>query len=236
MDNPIPAVSKVDIVSRTKFSKRKYFFQGLLIVIIITFGVLTYFAKSYSHFKFDLPITLAIQQFNPPWFHNLMVFISRRDNEYWGIVTILILTILLILRSRLKDTLILLLSSTGVLVLSLLIKTLVHRPRPDAELINQIGVITKFDSFPSGHVLHSMGLFGFLLFLVHIRLKRSVYRHILEIFLISIIILMGISRIYLGAHWFSDTLGSYLIGTVWLYLMIFLYNKIKKPTNTTSST
>lgn len=235
MDNPIATVPKVPTVPKKTFSRRKFIFQAILIIFIFAFGILTYFAKNYDYFKFDLPITLAIQRLDLPWFHNLMVFMSRTGNEYWGSISILTIATLITFRSSLKDGFMLLLSSSGVVTLSIFLKTLVNRPRPDADLINQIGFFAKSDSFPSGHVLHAMGLYGFLLFLVNTRLKRSIYRNILEVSLITMIILMGISRIYLGAHWFSDTLGSYLIGTVWLYLMIFIYNKIHKPANTTSA-
>jgi membrane-associated phospholipid phosphatase len=37
---------------------------------------------------------------------------------------------------------------------------------------------------------------------------------------------MGISRIYVGAHWFSDTLGAYLIGSVWLLFIVKIRPKL----------
>ena len=128
-----------------------------------------------------------------------------------------------------KEAIILSLSTIGVIILSVVLKTLVARPRPDPTLVLQIGEYGKSDSFPSGHVLYAIGLYGFLLFLVFTKLKKGFLRNLLIFALVALLILMGISRIYLGAHWFSDTLGSYLIGSVWLFLMVWIYKRLVKP-------
>jgi undecaprenyl-diphosphatase len=76
------------------------------------------------------------------------------------------------------------------------------------------------ESFPSGHSSGSMALFGLLGYLM-VRATFSWRVRLLAIVGTALLILaVGFSRIYLGAHYFSDVLGGYLLGTVWLLLGI----------------
>jgi membrane-associated phospholipid phosphatase len=77
--------------------------------------------------------------------------------------------------------------------------------------------------FPSGHVLEFTAFCGFLAFLVYTLLKPSWGRTLPLIVFSMIIVLMGLSRIYLGQHWFSDVMGAYLLGSLWLALTVRLY-------------
>jgi undecaprenyl-diphosphatase len=77
--------------------------------------------------------------------------------------------------------------------------------------------------FPSGHVLTFTALCGFLAFLVYTLLKPSWGRTTLLVTAFVLVILMGVSRIYQGQHWFSDVMGAYLLGSLWLALTIRVY-------------
>jgi undecaprenyl-diphosphatase len=65
--------------------------------------------------------------------------------------------------------------------------------------------------------------FGFIGFLAYSLLKPSLTRSLLLLFFGSLIALVGISRVYLGEHWASDVLGSYLLGSVTLVAIIQFY-------------
>ncbi len=106
-------------------------------------------------------------------------------------------------------------------------KKLIHRPRPISPLIQTVEHLTKNDSFPSGHVMFAIGLYGFLLFLSFTQIKKTHPSRNISLVIFSIpIILMGISRIYLGSHWFSDVLGAYFLSLSWLMVMIWAYRKL----------
>jgi len=64
---------------------------------------------------------------------------------------------------------------------------------------------------------------GFLAFLAYTILKSSWARGLLVTAFGTLILLMGMSRIYLGQHWFSDVVGAYLLGGLWLALTIRFY-------------
>lgn len=199
--------------------------KNLLAGLIILFSLLAFLAKTYPYFSFDLAVTKNIQQINYFWFNNLMVFISFLGNIWPGMISVgLVLFIFIILKKK-YDALFLFISSIGAGLISESLKTLVARSRPDPSLIIQFGKYIRNDSFPSGHVLFFIGFYGFLLFLAFFKLKQGYLRSLLIFIISSLILLVGVSRIYLGAHWFSDVLGAYLIGTVWIFVVVLLYRK-----------
>jgi undecaprenyl-diphosphatase len=89
------------------------------------------------------------------------------------------------------------------------------RPRPGAE-VRDAWVWEKNESFPSGHASSSMAMFGMLGYLL-MRSSRPTRSWLLSVAITGLLILgVGFSRIYLCAHYFSDVLGGYLLGGIWL--------------------
>ena len=95
-------------------------------------------------------------------------------------------------------------------LLTKVIRLSLHRPRPYAlyEGIEQY-------SFPSGHALMSVVVYGFLAFLL-VRALRGRPRRVVLGITIPLIALIAVSRLYLGAHWLSDVLGGLNFGTAWI--------------------
>lgn len=209
------------------FYQRFFNFHNLLITLIVSFALLTFLAKQIPYFTFDLSITHFIQNINIPLFPELMEFISWLGNVYPTIFSVGLICLTIWFFKKPKEALMIFISTSGIILLSQIFKFVVHRPRPDPSLISQIGSYQNLDSFPSGHVLYFIGFYGFLLFLIYTSQKVHLTRSTLIFILLLMMFLIGMSRIYLGAHWFSDVLGSYLIGTLWLYLMTLLYKRIK---------
>lgn len=99
------------------------------------------------------------------------------------------------------------------------LKVLSDRPRPPSGLIHVLGNY-HYDSFPSGHVVFFVEFFGFLLFLTWTIFKPFRGRILVMVLLSLVISIVGVSRVYLGAHWPSDVAGAYLAGGIWLTVMI----------------
>lgn len=178
-------------------------------------------------FDFDLNFTLFIQRYNPFWFDLLMRFVSFMGNVSTVIILVLLLVLSGFLIGKRHAPLMLVISTAGGLIISQILKVLVARPRPDSSLINQLGHFAKADSFPSGHVLAAVSLYGFLLYIAFAELKRNLISKVIMGISITAILLMGLSRIYLGAHWFSDVVGAYIVGFIWLTLVVFIYQRLK---------
>lgn len=78
-------------------------------------------------------------------------------------------------------------------------------------------------SFPSGHVMYYVVFLGFIGFLVFRLMQPSIKRSFFFVLIGIPVLLIGISRIYLGEHWASDVLGAYLLGSLTLAATIQLY-------------
>jgi undecaprenyl-diphosphatase len=111
---------------------------------------------------------------------------------------------------------------------NMLIKIFIHRPRPTLE---NAKIFLSFNqpSFPSGHVVHYVVFFGFLLTVAILDKNISVFWKIFIGILSAFLILtVSISRIYLGAHWATDVIGGYLFGFVYLGIILKFYLKDSK--------
>jgi membrane-associated phospholipid phosphatase len=102
----------------------------------------------------------------------------------------------------------------GAAVLSVGLKALVHHPRPIDPLLG-----ARETSFPSGHTLTAAAFYGFLAFLLVRSHRKGLVRPVAVFLLLAWIVLVALSRIYLGMHWPSDVLGSLAIGLAWLSLV-----------------
>lgn len=209
------------------FFKKFFTFKNYFILVIVVIFVLIFFAKQFPFFPFDLYITKQIQLITTPVVEQLLLFVTWLGNFYKALFSLLIFSLALFIYGFRKESLILTMSTLGAVSISETLKLLVLRPRPDPLLIKQAEFFYRNDSFPSGHVLFFMGFYGFLMFLAFIKVRKSSVRNFLVGGLLGLIILIGVSRIYLGSHWFSDVIGAYLIGGIWLYFVILIYKKIK---------
>jgi undecaprenyl-diphosphatase len=99
------------------------------------------------------------------------------------------------------------------------LKTTIDRPRPPVAL-RDAAIFETNESFPSGHSMGSVIGFGVLGYLAILRLRRTGVRVAIITGLGILVPLIGCSRFYLRAHWFTDVLGGFAIGTFWLALCI----------------
>jgi membrane protein DedA with SNARE-associated domain/membrane-associated phospholipid phosphatase len=77
-------------------------------------------------------------------------------------------------------------------------------------------------SFPSGHATSSIVIYGFLAFLLG-RRQAAGLRIGISAIAVGVIVLIGLSRLYLGAHWLSDVLGGFSLGLAWIALLAMVY-------------
>jgi membrane-associated phospholipid phosphatase len=106
-----------------------------------------------------------------------------------------------------------------------LIKVLVERPRPDPLLVDVAHHSGGF-SFPSGHVLSAVLLWGFIFYASQVIGPRSL-RLGAQCFSAAMIVLMGFQRVYAGAHWPTDVIAAYLWGAILLFGIIKLFEYLR---------
>ncbi len=109
-------------------------------------------------------------------------------------------------------------------VLSVALKELVDRPRPSASVVDvtyQLGG----HSFPSGHALGATLFYGFLIYCAELSISNKPVRRLVQGSLAIVIVIMGYSRVELGARWPTDVLGGYAIGLLVLSAMVWLHRR-----------
>ncbi|HZD58504.1 MAG TPA: phosphatase PAP2 family protein [Anaerolineales bacterium] len=183
---------------------------------------LAFFASRFAYFPIDLGITRGIQAFRPDWFILLMQAASWAGYPPQALIVSGILILLIWVMRRRWEAVISAATSIGVEVLDVVTKVAVRRPRPPADLVMISRKLISF-SFPSGHVSFYTGFFGFLLYLSYHELKPSWQRSLLMLVFGGLIVLVGPSRVYLGAHWPSDVLGGYILGGLGLAMAVQVY-------------
>lgn len=117
-------------------------------------------------------------------------------------------------------------------VASPLLKHLYARPRPPPEFALQRE--TSF-SFPSGHAMSSICLFGFVAYLAQTRLDGARRRAAVTI-AVLLALTIGVSRVYLGVHYACDVLAGYLAGLPLLAASVAAHRRAPTPTPSPSST
>jgi undecaprenyl-diphosphatase len=120
-------------------------------------------------------------------------------------------------------------------LLSALAKAIARRPRPLHPEIDVVVAPLGGSSFPSGHVLTYIGVYGFLAYLAHTLIRPAGLRRVVVGGLVGLIGLVGPSRVHQGHHWPSDVLGSYLLGLPFLAGVITLYRRTKRRGLTTGA-
>jgi undecaprenyl-diphosphatase len=129
------------------------------------------------------------------------------------------------------EALLLLGAMAASVVLVEMIRTLVQSPRP----IN--GILTiQGSSFPSGHITSTVVLFGLLTYFAWNHWKSSVLRTSWSLFSVAIAIVVGLDRIYLNVHWFSDVVGAYVLGVFLLTFSILTFQYLTKQLQTNPRT
>jgi membrane-associated phospholipid phosphatase len=180
-------------------------------------------AHFFVAFPFDLKITRELQEEKNPLFTYVMQGVSALGETWIAIMMVGAVSVFYIIRHQFLEAGFVLATASNFVLTSVL-KVLIARPRPPDFSLNPADMFPMVNqySFPSGHVLFFVVFFGFIAYLAWLHQGGRV-----RIPVIAgcglLILLIGPSRVYLGAHWASDVLGSYIIGALWLCVLIFGY-------------
>jgi undecaprenyl-diphosphatase len=223
-----PLDSPAEANERQRATRRILRAEFFYLFGIAAFAVLAAFAYFYAYFGWDLRAARAVQSLSAPGVAGLMRFASVFGNGWTPYaMTAATMLVFLLIRRR-SEAAGIVLSAAGGGLLNGLLKALIHRPRPASDLVTVLWQ-TKSLSFPSGHVMFYVCYFGFLFFVAYALLPRGSYLRRLALTLATLpVLLVGLSRVYLGAHWPSDTLGAYLVGSLWLAFSLDMYRRWKQ--------
>lgn len=116
----------------------------------------------------------------------------------------------------------------GVVLLNQVFKFVVQRPRPEGfRLIAESGY-----SFPSGHSMVAMAFYGLLAWMAWHYERDPVVRRISVTGFALVVVLVGISRVYLGVHYASDVIAGFCLAAAWLAVYTTVFAPIFLPDDT----
>lgn len=124
------------------------------------------------------------------------------------------------LQGRRREAVAVVLTIAVLPIVQTAIKEIVDRPRPSPDLVDLRAGYTS-PSFPAGHVMSPVAVYGLLLLLAFARSWAAPARGVLAIVVVPLLILTGPVNVYLGVHWPSDVAGAYLWGL--LLLVVFAW-------------
>ncbi len=185
---------------------------GLLFIVVLILVILN------KTTNFDQVIYDIIISIRSPFFDTYFTSITRLGNTF--MVVLVVSGFILIVRNRYG--IFLAISAVDSLLLNTIVKLAVQRPRPDGlRLIRQGGY-----SFPSGHAMISICIYGYLLYLAISKINNKILKYLVSIVLFLVILNIGVSRIYVGVHYASDVISGYLLALCYLFVFIEVTKKI----------
>jgi membrane-associated phospholipid phosphatase len=217
---------------------RRVFWIALWVIGLIILGVAAFIVHNHTNpWPVELAFTKYIQGPHPvpcpipiqphSWFEATLFDVSMLNNPIPSVVSAAIVLGALLLLRWWRQALFFVVAVATVGGLFLLLTSLVARPRPSVKNGICVHDLYSYYSFPSGHIMHDVVCYGFLLYLTFTKPAREWrYRWVLiplQLFFIYDLLFIGYSRVLEGDHWLFDVLGGYLSGALWLLLFIFLY-------------
>ena len=162
-------------------------------------------------------------------------FIANRRTEFWNwffkiftylgswivLSVITVFTLIFVKDKKVGVTFVLsvLLSAT----LSVAIKYIVGRIRPDNAIISEVGF-----SFPSAHAMISVAFYSVAIYFVLTKISKLSLKWIFAGLILSVMFLVGFSRVYLGVHYVSDVVAGWIMGLICAMISVIIYYIITK--------
>lgn len=114
--------------------------------------------------------------------------------------------------------------SISSVLLMISLKYVFQRPRPLLPLLNEARGL----SFPSGHAFMSFSFFGLLIYLIYEEMKNGWLKSLFIFLLACLVLLIGLSRIYLRVHYASDVIAGLCMGFMWIVISLSIINLLEK--------
>ena len=201
-------------------------------VLAVLATVLCVFAHWEPRFPGDLRLTLLVQSIDSQALDSVMKWVSFLTGG-WRAPVLIIVGSIVTWRCLGKREAGLVLITWLSSPIQTVLKLIVGRPRPTPDLV-RVFQAEAGNSFPSGHAFLAIVFWGLLAYLAFTRLRRRSLRVLAFSGSVVIILWVGTSRVYLGAHWPSDVIGGYVLGALLLMGLVWLDRKWKPRVETGS--
>jgi undecaprenyl-diphosphatase len=189
-------------------------------------GLLTADAVVNDQAFFDVWVSNQVQRIDFPYLADAVHAVSTLTSSSWAIgMWALTFLVFAALRWWLPALATLTLPVGGALN-QVIGEYVVGRTRPDPDQIMRTVPDIQAASFPSGHVMGAVMLYGMLFFLAR-RIAFAPLRIAIQVLSTFVIAAVGFVRVWEGAHWSTDVIGAYAFGTLFLVVLFAAYNRIE---------
>ena len=198
-----------------------FIISGILVAVLIIIMVLI---KNGGIFEFDDGIYNLVTHSTNTFLDNMYHVFTFLGSTIFIIGACLAIFIVSIVMKK-KEMGFVIVSSVAIsTIVNNVIKLIFRRPRPEVRRL----VVEKSFSFPSGHTMAAVTLYGILIFFVmRSKLKKNI-KLAISIVLGLLPICVAVSRIYLGAHYASDVIGAAITSTALLLVETYFISKYYK--------
>ena len=138
------------------------------------------------------------------------------------VIVVVVAVLLLVRKERASAIFVVVTAGTGAL-LNTGLKMIFARARPD---VATALAVARWYSYPSGHAMGSFITFGALAYLGLRQPWRWSIKSAVLAAALTMVALVGLSRVYLGVHWASDIAGGWSAGTVWLVTAVVAFEML----------
>lgn len=200
-------------------SRNKLFSTMIICIVgfIITALIFPYITN------YDRELLISISQLRTDNLTEFMIFISHVGSFSIQVWIIGIVSFLYIMRKRYSSAVIIIFNILFSITLNGLLKEFFQRPRPDIRMMDVAGY-----SFPSGHTMNNVAIYGFFIFLVLISSMNKSIKIILTTIMTLLAGTIAFSRMYLAVHYPTDIIGGICGGLFVVSVSIYLYQRFCK--------
>lgn len=194
-----------------------------LIFAVLAFGeIVEDLIDRETLFYLDFRIQRLAEGIISPGQTQFMAFVSDFGDDYI-LIAVIGIGIWLLHKRHGWDLFALFLAGGVGKVLQVFLKSLFHRSRPTPQLVEAYGY-----SFPSGHAFSAVIVYGFLIYIIWKFIKSRAVRFALISALVLLVVLVGVSRVYLNVHWLTDVLAGFAAGFGWLVFSIMIAGTMRE--------
>lgn len=196
---------------------------GLAVLALFLFGYLAEEVHEHEAIRFDNQVRNALHAIASPPLTLFLRVVSNANGPVAMLVYTLAAAALFRWRGHRTSAILVGVTMAGGVCLDGVLKLAFHRPRPAP----YFGLPTPSTfSFPSGHSLMSLCFYGVTAYLVSVHVQSPARRIWVRAGGAVMVLLVGISRIYLGVHYPSDVVAGFAAGLVWLTAIVFAYRRV----------
>ncbi|MDO4032058.1 phosphatase PAP2 family protein [Clavibacter michiganensis] len=210
----------------------------LLVGLALAFGLSAIAAQVYDNVTdadgvagLDKPLLAFMIGIRTPWLNEAATaYTDVAGVVIMPIIAVVTMLFLAVRRRSWTPIILVVAAGGGSLLLTIAGKDLIGRARP--ALADAVPPYETSPSFPSGHTLNAVAIAGILAYLLLLRQHRRLTRVLSITVAVVFAVTIGISRVYLGHHWFTDVLAAFFLSGAWLAVVITahrLYLTARRP-------